>query len=708
MTSINTPISKSLTLSDGRTISIETGKLAKLAHGSALVRMEDTMLLATVVAKHEAEENTDFLPLSVDYQERFAATGKIPGSFFRREGKLSDHEVLICRLVDRAIRPLFPSDYFLSTQINIYLISGSSSAPPDCLAALAASAALHLSDIPFSGPIAEVRVAKVDDLLCINPSYEALERATLDLIVAADKDNILMVEGEASEVSEEEILEAMQFAHKSIQTLCELQQELLQTKGELPSRSYDKVEEDTELYERLRSETYSAVLEVAAAQISSKIDRNKAFDKIKNAFLDKAENKEVSTSLLSKCFKKVQKEALRSHLLESGQRIDGRKATDIRSITSEVDYLPAAHGSALFTRGETQALVTATLGTKMDEQLIDGAIISGTKRFMLHYNFPGFSTSEVKPNRGPGRREVGHGNLAQRALKQAFPKGDISPYTIRIVSDILESNGSSSMATVCAGSLALMDAGIPISGTVAGIAMGLVSDPSAKKYVILSDILGDEDQLGDMDFKIAGTKKGVTACQMDIKLQGLSYEVLRSALKQAREGVLHIIDTMEQVMPSTRSDLKPHTPRTIRFSVARELIGAIIGPGGKVIQEIQRESGAQISIDDKGKQGEVSIFSPNEESLTRARDRIEQLTTLPSMGETYTGKVEAIMPYGAFVEFLPGKSGLLHISEIDWKRIDSMDGVLTEGEEIQVQLVNIDKKTGKYRLSRKVLLPKPV
>ena len=708
MTPLLTPISKSITLVDGRTISIETGKLAKLAHGSAVVRLDDTMLLATVVAKHEAEEDMDFLPLSVDYQERFAATGKIPGSFFRREGRLSDHEVLICRLVDRAIRPLFPSDYFLSTQINIQLISASSSAPPDSLAALAASAALHLSDIPFEGPIAEVRVAKISGELCINPSYEALKEATLDLIVAADKDNVLMVEGEAAEVPEEDILEAMQFAHKSIQALCNLQQDLLQARGELPCRSYNAAAEDSELYKRLRDETYSAVLEIASAQISSKNARNEAFDKIKKNFLDTSDNQGINKFLIAKYFKKIQKEALRNYLLESGQRIDGRKATDIRPISVEVDYLPAAHGSALFTRGETQALATATLGTKMDGQLIDGATISGTKRFMLHYNFPGFSTSEVKPNRGPGRREVGHGNLAQRALKQAFLEDSNNSYTIRVVSDILESNGSSSMATVCAGSLSLMDAGIPLSGTVAGIAMGLVSEPSSDTHVILSDILGDEDQLGDMDFKVAGTRKGITACQMDIKLQGLSYEVLRASLKQARTGMLHIIDTMEQAMPSTRSEFKPHTPRTVYFSIPREFIGAVIGPGGKIIQEIQQESGAQISIDDKNELGEVHIFSPNEESLQKARDRIEQITKVPNIGETYLGKVEAIMPYGAFVEFLPGKSGLLHISEIDWKRLDSMDGIFTEGEEIQVQLVNVDKKNGKYRLSRKVLLPKPV
>lgn len=698
---------ESISLPDGRSISIETGKLAKLAHGSALLRMENTMLLATVVAKPEAEENPNFLPLSVDYQERFAAAGKIPGSFFRREGKLSDHEVLTCRLVDRAIRPLFPSDYFLATQVNIYLVSASPEAPPDALAALAASAALCLSDIPFAGPISEVRVAKIEGEYRINPSYKDLEKATLDLIVAANKDHILMVEGEAQEVQEQEILEALEAAQVAISAQCDLQSALLKAVTLPPKRSYNSPEEDEALYERMHAALYAPLQSIAAEHIPAKTVRNAAFDKIKKEFLEKPENQEISPYLMSQYFKKIQKEALRNYLLSQQKRLDGRGPNDIRSISVEVDYLPATHGSALFTRGETQALATATLGTKMDEQLIDNVTVSGTKKFMLHYNFPGFSTSEVKPNWGPGRREVGHGYLAQRALKQVLPQDQDNPYTIRIVSDILESNGSSSMATVCAGSLALMDAGLPTKGTVAGIAMGLVSDPNTNKYVILSDILGDEDQLGDMDFKITATKKGITACQMDIKLQGLSYEVLKEALAQARAGTLHIIDIMEKTIPAPRANYKPHTPRTVCFTVPQDVVGAIIGPGGKVIQEIQRESGASISIENKNEHGKVSIYAPHEEALQNAQDRIKQTIAVPGVGETYTGKVEAIMPYGAFVEFMPNKSGLLHISEIGWDRLESMDGVLSVGEEIQVQLVNIDKKTGKFRLSRKVLLPKP-
>ncbi len=703
----NTPVSKSITLSDGRTLSIETGKLAKLAHGSALVRVEDTMLLATVVARQEPEENLDFLPLTVDYQERFAAAGKIPGSFFRREGRLSDHEVLVCRLVDRAIRPLFPADYFLATQLNIYLLSSSPSSPPEALAGLAASAALSLSDVPFSGPISVVRIAKIDGEYHINPAYTALEQASIDITVAANKDKVLMVEGEAKEVDESEIIAAIQHAHEAVRAQCDLQSALLQEGGGRPKRTYTTPAEDNALYERMRSALEQPLKDIAAQHIPVKTTRNKAFDTLKKDFLKNPENEGLSNLLFGKYFKKIQKAVLRSYVLDKQIRIDGRTPTEIRPIATEVDYLPGAHGSALFTRGETQALATVTLGTKMDEQLVDGATISGTKRFMLHYNFPGFSTSEVKPNRGPARREVGHGNLAQRALKQVFPKDEENPYTIRIVSDILESNGSSSMATVCAGSLALMDASVPIKSTVAGIAMGFILDPEVGKHVILSDILGDEDQLGDMDLKITGTNEGVTACQMGIKSDGLSYQVLKEALVQARAGIKHIIDIMEKSLPSVRSEAKSNTPRNVRFNIPREMIGSIIGSGGKTIQEIQRESDTHISIEDKKNQGEVSIFAPNEEALNKARARIDELITLPDVGKTYVGKVEAIMPYGAFVEFLPGKTGLLHISEISLERLESMDGVLTVGEEVQVQLVNIDKKTGKFRLSRKVLLSGP-
>ena len=701
------PTTQQITFSDGRTLSLETGKLAKLAHGSVVLRMGRTMLLATVTAKDEPEAQPAFLPLSVDYQERFASMGKIPGSFFRREGRLSEHEILVSRLVDRAIRPLFPSDYFLSTQVNVFLISADPESPPEPLAALATSAALLLSDLPFAGPISEVRVAKVDGKHVANPSYELLQKATLDLIVAADKDNIMMVEGEAKEASSAELLDAVRFAHEEIKAHCTLQEDLLASFGKKEKRSYASPETDDALYTKMNEQLSQAVRDVAAKHIKDKAERNQSFGAIVEKFKQGQDNEELNSYLLSKYFRKIQKEVLRTELLSSGKRLDGRGTKDIRPIVAEVDYLPSAHGSALFTRGETQALATATLGTKMDEQLVDNAMISGTKKFLLHYNFPSFSTGEVKPNRGPGRREIGHGNLAQRALKAVLPPEEDNPYTIRLVSDILESNGSSSMATVCAGALALMDAGVTISSPVAGIAMGLVLDEATGKYEILSDILGDEDQLGDMDFKIACTKKGITACQMDIKLQGLSFELLEEALSQAQEGALHILGVMDKVLAEPRDETKGHIPRSIRFDVPQEMIGAIIGPGGKIIQEIQRESGTRISIEDKEDRGEVNIFSPDQASLEMARDRIKSLTSTPDVGSTYKGKVEAVMPYGAFIEFMPGKSGLLHISEIAWERLASMDGIFDVGDEVEIQLVSIDKKTGKYRLSRKVLLPNP-
>ena len=701
----STPISCSLDLPDGKTLTIETGKLAKLAHGSALVSVGDTMLLATVVSKQEPEEQPHFLPLSIDYQERFASTGKIPGGFLKREGRLSDHEILISRLVDRVVRPLFPKDYYTSTQVNISLLSSSGDYPPDALAALAASAALTLSHIPFKGPISETRVAKINDTYCINPTYEELEGATLNLIVGASKENILMVEGEAREAQETEVIEALQAAHKAIQAQCALQEELLSKLSVLPEKTYVPVAQNEKLYERMQLALYDKVYDVAKQNIQDKVKRNKSFDDILNSFKQEVENEDIDAYNIDIYYKKVQKEALRNYTLENRQRIDGRSLEAIRPISIEVDYLPATHGSVLFTRGETQSLTTVTLGTKMNEQLVDGAVISGSKKFMLHYNFPGFSTSEVKPNRGPSRREIGHGNLAARALKGVLQSDDKNPYTIRVVSDILESNGSSSMATVCAASLALMDAGIPVERPVSGIAMGLLS--KGEQHVILSDILGDEDQLGDMDFKIAGTEKGITACQMDIKVEGLSYEVLKEALEQARAGRFHILTYMNQSISASRASLKSHVPRVEKVVIAQESIGAVIGPSGKIIQKLQKDTSTTITVEQKGDVGEVFIYGENETRIEEAKSEIKKIVAVPTVGEIYEGIVRTIMPYGAFIEFLPGKSGLLHISEIQWERVKSMDGLMEENEAIQVKLVDIDKKTGKYRLSKKELIPKP-
>lgn len=703
------PITKKFQLSDGREISIETGKLARQADGSVVVRMGNTMLLATVVSKTEAGEGVDFLPLSVDYQEKFAAAGKIPGGFLKREGKLSDYEVLICRLVDRAIRPLFPDDYHADTQIMISLISGDGEVPPDSLAALAASSALAVSDIPFLGPISEVRVIKLDGKYIVNPSREQMEQATLDLIVAGSIDNILMVEGESKEISEEEMLEAIKKGHEEIKLQCQAQIELAKEVGSLEKREFDHEPSDEDLKKKMTDACYDACYKVAEQQIADKKIRSEAFSAIKDKFLEgysEEELEELDDFLIKKYFHDIQKDAVRNFVLDSRKRIDGRNLDEIRPIWSEVDYLPSAHGSALFTRGETQSLSTVTLGSKLDEQMIDGAMISGYNKFILHYNFPGFSTGEVRPNRGPGRREVGHGNLAMRALKQSLPTED-NPYTIRIVSDILESNGSSSMATVCAGSLALMDAGIKVSGPVSGIAMGMISDSKTGKYAILSDILGDEDHLGDMDFKVTGTAKGITACQMDIKVDGLSYDVLKEALDQAKKGREHILGEMAKTITGPREEMKPNAPRLVQINIERDMIGAVIGPGGKIVQEIQRESGATVAIEETDKGGLVTVFAANKESLDEAVKRIRSITAMPEIGEIYEGKVKAIMPFGAFVEILPGKDGLLHISEIKWERLESMDGVLEVGEEVKVKLVDIDKKTGKYKLSRKVLLPKP-
>ena len=701
-------ISKICSLPDGRQITIETGKLARQADGSVVVRMGDTMLLATVVAAEEHKEGADFLPLSVDYQEKFAATGKVPGGFLKRESKLSDYEILISRLVDRAIRPLFPNDYHAETQVAIYLISGDANALPDSLAALAASSALAVSDIPFNGPISEVRVARIDGQFIINPTLEQKERADIDLIVAASLDNILMVEGEMKEASEEDMIEALRLAHEAIKQQCLVQIELTKEAGKTVKRVYNHEDNDEVLRKQLWDLLYSKAYEVARRLTVNKKERSNAFAQILDDYLlTLPEDTTLNKDLIKKYYKEIQKKASRDLVLNEGVRLDGRKTTEIRPIWSEVNYLPSTHGSAIFTRGETQSLTTVTLGTKLDEQLIDGAMFSGSSKFILHYNFPGFSTGEVKPNRAPGRREVGHGNLAFRALKQVLPAEEDNPYTIRVVSDILESNGSSSMATVCAGALALMDAGVPIKGPVSGIAMGMISEPATGKYAILSDILGDEDHLGDMDFKVTGTEKGITACQMDLKVDGLTYEVLKEALLQAKEGRLHILNEMKKTISTPNEDLKPHAPRAKKLIIEKDMIGAVIGPGGKVVQDIQNTTGATVVIEEVNNKGVVSIFATDKGAMDAALKRISGIVSVPEIGEVYDGKVKSIVPFGAFVEFLPGKDGLLHISEIKWERLENLDGVLEVGEEIKVKLVDVDKKTGKYRLSRKVLLPKP-
>jgi len=701
-------ITKTITLEDGREIIIETGALAKQADGSVVVKMGKAMLLATVVSKKEAGEGVDFLPMSVDYQEKFASSGKIPGGFLKREGRLSDYEILISRIVDRAIRPIFPDDYHADTQIAITLISGDEEVLPDALAGLAASAALAVSDIPFNGPISEVRVAKIDGKLKINPSPLELEKASLEFIVAGSLDFILMVEGEADEIQEEEMVEAMQYAHEEIKRHCQAQIELTKQVGKEVKREYNHEKSDPALFDKMKAEVYDKLYASVSKQIANKSERSALIKEIKDEFVaNLGEDHGFETSLIGPYFGKIHKEAARNLTLDEKKRLDGRRLDEVRPIWSVVDYLPSAHGSAVFTRGETQSLTTCTLGTKMDEMMVDGATISGYNKFYLHYNFPGFSTGEVKPNRGPGRREVGHGNLAMRALKKVLPPVESNPYTIRIVSDILESNGSSSMATVCAGSLALMDAGIQIKAPVTGIAMGMISDAKTGKYSILSDILGDEDHLGDMDFKVTGTAKGITACQMDLKVEGLDYSVLKEALHQAKSGRLHILDEINKTLSAPKAELKPHTPRSFIMMIPKELIGAVIGPGGKVIQEIQKDTGATIVIEEVDNQGKINIFSANQDKLNAALARIKAIVAQPEIGETYTGKVKNIQPFGAFVEFMPGKDGLLHISEIKWERLETMDGVLEPGEEIMVKLIDIDQRTGKFKLSRKALLPKP-
>ncbi len=697
-------------MGDGKKISIETGKLAKQADGSVVVKMGDTMLLATVVSSKDAKEGSDFLPLSVDYQEKYASTGRIPGGFLKRESRLSDYEVLISRLIDRALRPMFPEDYHADTQVMVSLISADKNIMPDALAALAASAAISISDIPFNGPISEVRVARIDGKFIVNPTISELANADIELIVAGSAKDICMVEGEMNEVSENEMAEAIRIAHAAIQLQVQAQTDFINKVGIKAKREY-KHEPDANpaLWDQIKAFAYDRIYAVAKSALG-KDERSVAFKAIRKEFEATVAEQMTDNGfvyLMKKYYHDIEKEAIRAMILNDSIRLDGRHSKQIRPIWSEIGYLPSAHGSAIFTRGETQSLTSVTLGAKTDEQLIDGAMFFGHNKFMLHYNFPGFSTGEVRPNRGPGRREVGHGNLAMRSLKKVLPGADQNPYVIRIVSDILESNGSSSMATVCAGTLALMDAGVKISGPVSGIAMGLISDPVTKKYAILSDILGDEDHLGDMDFKVTGTAKGITACQMDLKIDGLSYEVLAEALHQAKEGRAHILGEMLKTIEQPREDYKPHAPRIVEMRIAKEFIGAIIGPGGKIIQEMQRESGATISIEEKDNMGIVQIYADNKEAIDAVYNKIKGITATAEVGEIYEGKVKSIMPFGAFVEIMPGKDGLLHISEIDWKRYETMEGVLTEGEIVKVKLIEIDKKTGKMKLSRKVLLPRP-
>jgi polyribonucleotide nucleotidyltransferase len=701
-------VTKTITLGDGRTISIETGKLAKQADGSVMVRMGDTMLLATVCSAQDAVPGTDFMPLSVDYKEKYAAFGRYPGGFLKREGRASDYEILVSRLVDRALRPLFPDDFHAETFVNVMLVSSDGEDMPDALAGLAASAALAVSDVPFNGPISECRVARINGAFVINPTFAQLATADLEIMVAATIDNIMMVEGEMKEVSEEVLLEAMKVAHEAIKVHCQVQIELMEAVGKTVKRTYCHEENDEDLKKDIWAKTYDKVYVVAASCNTDKHSRMANFKAIKEEYVAALEP-EVATAkkgLIGKYYHEVEKEAMRRSILDEGKRLDGRKTTEIRPIWSEVDYLPGAHGSAVFTRGETQSLTTVTLGTKMDEKLVDDALFKGKERFLLHYNFPPFSTGEAKASRGVGRREVGHGNLALRALKNMIPAN--YPYVVRVVSDILESNGSSSMATVCAGTLALMDAGVQIAKPVSGIAMGLISENKGKNFAVLSDILGDEDHLGDMDFKVTGTKDGITATQMDIKVDGLSYEILETALNQAKAGRMHILGKIEETLAAPREDMKPNAPRIVVMFIPKESIGSIIGPGGKIIQNMQAETGATITVEEIGDQGRVEIAANNKAAIDAALYKIKGIVAIPEIGETYPAKVKSVMPYGAFVEFMPGKEGLLHISEIDWKRIETMEQAgIKEGDMIDVKLLEVDQKTGKFKLSRKALMPRP-
>lgn len=700
--------SKTITMPDGKEIKIETGKLARQADGAVVVTSGKAMILATVVATKDAREGIDFLPLSVDYQEKFASNGRIPGSFQRREGRLNDYEILTSRLVDRALRPIFPEDYHGDVQVMISLISSDPEVQPDALAALAASSALAVSDIPFNGPISEVRVAKIDGEYVVNATTTQLLNASMDLIIAGTDKNVIMVEGECEECSEQEMIEAIKVGHEAIKVQVAAQKELESMVGSTEKRTYDHEENDEELAAKVMTDLYDKVYAVGRDGGKEKNARSEGYRTILNEYLEQfADDEDANTGLIKKYFGEVKYKASRDLVLNENKRLDGRALNEIRPITCEIDFLPSAHGSALFTRGETQSLSTTTLGTKQDEMIVDQAMVSGYSKFYLHYNFPGFSTGEVRPNRGAGRREIGHGNLAQRALKKVLPNLEDNPYTIRIVSDILESNGSSSMATVCAGCLSLMDAGIQIKAPVSGIAMGLITDPESDKWAVLSDILGDEDHLGDMDFKVTGTEKGITACQMDIKVDGLPMEILEKALLQAKDGRLHILGIMNETLSAPRPELKPHTPRAETIVIDREFIGAVIGPGGKIVQEIQRETGTTVNIEEKDNRGYVTIFAIDGPSMDKARNWIKNIVMVPEVGTVYDAKVKSIQPFGAFVEFLPGKEGLLHISEITWERLPSMDGVMEVGDEIQVKLVEIDQKSGKYRLSKKALLPRP-
>ncbi|RLD63407.1 MAG: polyribonucleotide nucleotidyltransferase [Bacteroidetes bacterium] len=694
---------KEIKLDDGRIITIETGKLAKQADGSVVVRMGSTMLLATVVSATEAKEDVDFMPLSVDYKEKFSAAGRFPGGFLKREGRPGDNEILVARLVDRALRPLFPANYHAETFVTINLISADPEVMPDALAGLAASAALAVSDIPFNGPISECRVARINGGLIINPSSEQLKEADIDIMVGATFDNILMVEGEMNEVSEAEMLETIKFAHEAIKIQCTAQMELAEMVGSTQKREYNHETNDEELREKIYKETYDKIYQVAK-KAESKHQRSEDFKAIKQEFLDSLpEGSEISEAMINRYYGDVEKDAVRNLVLNEGQRLDGRKTDEIRPIWCEIDYLPIAHGSAIFTRGETQSLTTVTLGTKLDEKIIDEVMLQGRDKFLLHYNFPPFATGDARPSRGISRREVGHGNLAHRALKRMIPNSEANPYTIRVVSDILESNGSSSMATVCAGTLALMDAGVKIKKPVSGIAMGLITDVKSKKFAVLSDILGDEDHLGDMDFKVTGTQDGITATQMDIKVDGLPYEILEKALNQAKEGRLHILKILTDTISEPREDYKPHVPRIQKVIIPKELIGALIGPGGKIIQDIQATTNTVITVEEVDNLGIVSVSASNKESIDAALSRIDIITAVPEVGKVYEGPVKTITNFGAFVEILPGKEGLLHISEIEKHRIKSVEEVLKVGDVVKVKLLEVDKN-GKLRLSRKALL----
>ena len=711
-------VRKEIALPDGRVITLETGKLAKQADGAVMAKLGNTMILATVCSAKDAVPGTDFMPLTVEYKEKFASAGRFPGGFTRREGKASDYEILIARLIDRALRPLFPSNYHADTFVNVTMYSADGIDMPESIAGLAAGAALACSDIPFEGPVSEVRVARVNGEMVINPTFEQCEQADLELMVAATYDNIMMVEGEMKEVPESVMLEAIKAAHEAIKPQCLAIDEMMKAYGKEVKREYCHEINDDELKQAVHEYSYARAYAQATSADTDKHHREAMFTQIREDF--KAEKAEYMaaraealgvdvddiTALVDKYYHDVEKEAMRRAVLDEGKRLDGRPTTEIRAIWCEVSPLPGPHGSSIFTRGETQSLSTVTLGTKRDEKIIDEALIQGNDKFLLHYNFPPFSTGEARPSRGVGRREIGHGNLACRALKNMVPAD--FPYTVRVVSDILESNGSSSMATVCAGTLALMDAGVPMIKPVSGIAMGLISECKGTKYAILSDILGDEDHLGDMDFKTTGTVDGLTACQMDIKVDGLSYEILENALAQAHEARMHILGKMLECMPAPRADLKPQAPRIVSFMIPKDMIGAVIGPGGKIIQGIQAETGAVISIEEVEEGGKVEVASNNGDSMAAAVAKIKAIVALPEVGEVYESVVKSIMPYGCFVEFMPGKEGLLHISEIDWKRYETMEETgIKEGDKITIKLMEVDPKTGKFRLSAKVLKEKP-